>query len=143
MIDTTSMRLLYVAVFFAGTLAIYSSWVVHLHEGKARRLEELEAELQKDKEELATLRDRVTCPVCLEQFHSRGTLACRIVPRLLGCGHTACEGCLRAICNPLPPGPQSSGKFKALECPVCRKQCKVPSGDVGNLPLVYAMLGGR
>jgi hypothetical protein len=36
------------------------------------------------------------CPVCFEQYASPGVL-----PRILGCGHTFCEPCLRKMLAPL------------------------------------------
>ena len=40
--------------------------------------------------------ENLLCPVCFEQYAAPGTL-----PRILGCGHTFCEPCLRKMLAPL------------------------------------------
>ena len=40
--------------------------------------------------------ENLLCPVCFEQYAEPGAL-----PRMLGCGHTFCEPCLRKMLAPL------------------------------------------
>jgi hypothetical protein len=48
---------------------------------------------------LQAVPDILLCPVCFEQYASPGVL-----PRMLGCGHTFCEPCLRKMLAPLLAG---------------------------------------
>jgi hypothetical protein len=45
---------------------------------------------------LQAVPDSHLCPICFEQYASPDAL-----PRMLGCGHTFCEPCLRKMLAPL------------------------------------------
>ncbi|KAK9073231.1 hypothetical protein SSX86_007555 [Deinandra increscens subsp. villosa] len=53
------------------------------------------------------------CPVCLQPFDSEGT-----IPRVLACGHSACDSCL--IHLPKPPFPRT------IRCPACTQLVAYP-----------------
>jgi len=68
------------------------------------------------------LQSAFECSVCLETFQSQneGDITTSKVPRLLGCGHTFCTGCLVSLNN-------SSG----VECPQCRTVTRLDKGIEG------------
>lgn len=106
------------------------------------------------------------CPVCMEEYDE----ATKIVPRILPCGHTACQQCLQKMLTPLQvnstarprarlvpirlsfhslacqvadlhvPRGQATGKVKHVECPVCREKCAVDGGQAKTLTKVYDLL---
>ncbi|OIT38586.1 zinc finger ccch domain-containing protein 62 [Nicotiana attenuata] len=53
------------------------------------------------------------CPVCLQQYGDVST-----VPRVLACGHSACEDCLTQLQNPFPG---------TIRCPSCTQLVKLPN----------------
>ncbi len=56
---------------------------------------------------------RETCSICVESYlDSRGH-----IPKVLGCGHTFCEGCLESL--------RSMGR---RDCPTCRRENFPPAG---------------
>ena len=60
----------------------------------------------------------------------------RRVPRILQCGHTACQGCLTLMLRTA----NAEEHAKKLECPECRKVTKVPRGKASNLQKNFALL---
>ena len=60
----------------------------------------------------------------------------RHVPRILQCGHTACQGCLTLMLRTA----DAEAHSKKLECPECRKTTKVLRGKAGNLQKNFALL---
>ena len=71
-----------------------------------------------------------SCPLCFEAYGDT-------VPRMIGCGHTFCEGCLDRMLRPLP----ATSGVKKLRCPKCRKECRVPRGRAAELPQVFDIVG--
>ncbi|XP_073143005.1 uncharacterized protein [Henckelia pumila] len=66
------------------------------------------------------------CPVCLQPYE-----AISVIPRVLSCGHTTCEACLKQLPNPFP---------NTLRCTVCTLLVKFgncPSSLPKNLDLLY------
>ena len=74
------------------------------------------------------------CPLCTQPFleDESGTR----VPRILSCGHTACQGCFTLMLRPIA----ADGGFKKLACPECRKTTEVPRGKASNLLKNFALL---
>ncbi|KAB1200189.1 hypothetical protein CJ030_MR0G007880 [Morella rubra] len=60
------------------------------------------------------------CPVCLESYDG----ACAI-PRVLACGHTACEACLANLPQRFP---------QTVRCPACNQLVKYPAQGPSALP---------
>jgi len=58
------------------------------------------------------------------------------VPRILPCGHTACQDCYARMLRPIV----AEGDFKELECPECRVVTKVPRGQAEKLQKNFALL---
>jgi len=79
------------------------------------------------------LLSRAECPVCLERFDDR---CGQRVPRILPCGHTACQGCIALMLRPK----RAEGDFKTMECPECRVVTKVLRGKASSLPKNFALL---
>ena len=75
---------------------------------------------------LEMLQDIITCSICVEEAND---------PRPLTCQHTFCLQCLKTYI-------QSKERQDEVECPVCRKVCRLPNGNVENLPasFVYTQL---
>ncbi len=61
------------------------------------------------------------------------------VPRILQCGHFACQGCYNRMLRPVT----AEGNVKRLACPVCRKVTAVKRGQAGNLPKPQAPRSSR
>ena len=66
------------------------------------------------------------CPLCFEQYDSEEPG--HRVPRLLKCGHSACQGCYAKMLEPIV---QRNG-VKRLECPECRVEMQVNGGQASN-----------
>ena len=60
----------------------------------------------------------------------------RHVPRILPCGHSACQDCYARLLRPIV----AEGDFKELPCPECRVVTKVPRGKASNLTKNFGML---
>lgn len=60
------------------------------------------------------------CPVCLEPYDGVNT-----IPRVLACGHSACESCISNLPQKYP---------LAIRCPACTVVVKVPSQGPSLLP---------
>ncbi len=60
----------------------------------------------------------------------------RHVPRMLPCGHSACQHCFTLMLRPVA----ADGDFKRLECPSCRVVTEVLRGKPSNLPKNFALL---
>ena len=58
------------------------------------------------------------------------------IPRILPCGHTACQGCFTLMLRPIA----ADGDFKKLVCPDCRVVTKVLRGKASNLPKNFSLL---
>ena len=72
--------------------------------------------------QLLKQRSEITdCRICFEAFKK--------APKLLPCGHSFGEKCLRQFCehNKHKPGDQ-------VPCPLCRTKFEIPEGGVSNLP---------
>ncbi|KZV28821.1 hypothetical protein F511_06255 [Dorcoceras hygrometricum] len=66
------------------------------------------------------------CPVCLQPYD-----AASVIPRVLSCGHTTCEACLKQLPNPFP---------NTLRCTVCTLLIKFgncPTSLPKNLDLLH------
>ncbi|KAJ4835484.1 hypothetical protein Tsubulata_029625 [Turnera subulata] len=59
------------------------------------------------------LQDLPECPVCLQSYDSSTT-----VPRVITCGHTTCESCLKNLPQRYP---------QTIRCPACTQLVKFPS----------------
>ncbi|XP_010269042.1 PREDICTED: uncharacterized protein LOC104605824 isoform X2 [Nelumbo nucifera] len=55
------------------------------------------------------------CPVCLQIYNSGGT-----IPRVLSCGHSACEACLGQLSQRFP---------NTIRCPACTQLVKFPEAQ--------------
>ncbi|XP_050365646.1 uncharacterized protein LOC126784207 [Argentina anserina] len=60
------------------------------------------------------------CPVCLQNYDGAST-----IPRVLGCGHTACEDCLTKLPHRYP---------ETIRCPACTQLVKYPPNGAAALP---------
>ena len=60
----------------------------------------------------------------------------RHVPRILQCGHSACQDCYARLLRPIV----AEGNVKELPCPECRVATKVPRGQASNLTKNFGML---
>ena len=58
------------------------------------------------------------------------------VPRILPCGHSACQDCFARMLRPVA----AAGDFKKLECPSCREVTTVLRGKASNLQKNFALL---
>ncbi|KAL9979992.1 hypothetical protein ACROYT_G008522, partial [Oculina patagonica] len=67
---------------------------------------------------LNNLHEEVSCPVCMTAF---------IEPKLLPCLHSFCLHCLKGI-------QRTSGRNDIINCPECRRESRVPSGSLDELP---------
>ncbi|CAI2333365.1 unnamed protein product [Caenorhabditis sp. 36 PRJEB53466] len=73
-----------------------------------------------------------SCPVCSNEYHTIR------IPRVLTCGHTICELCIRKIDNEENNNNDTLGDVRC--CPTCRVQFEHKSGEEWNLPPNYALL---
>ncbi|GAB2229209.1 hypothetical protein Droror1_Dr00023346 [Drosera rotundifolia] len=64
--------------------------------------------------------DPPECPVCLQPYSSSA-----VIPRVLPCGHTACQSCLNLLPNPHP---------RIIRCPSCTQLLSFPASGAGALP---------
>ena len=64
------------------------------------------------------VREILTCSICLEEADD---------PRPLLCQHTFCYKCLKKYVEKIP-------ERLEIPCPVCRKMCPLPNGNVDELP---------
>ena len=92
---------------------------------------------------------RCTCPICFLRYTDSETTR-RLMPRVVACGHTFCEGCLedqldshsvlvhrqRGILQD-----DQDTQDKTIGCPTCRVSIVVPQGDAANLTPNFALLG--
>jgi len=76
-------------------------------------------------------RDAAECPLCMEVYDEELR-----VPRILQCGHSACQGCYARLLRPIT----ARGNAKKLECPTCRKVTEVKRGKADNLPKNFSLL---
>ena len=60
----------------------------------------------------------------------------RRVPRILQCGHTACQGCLSLMLRTADAEEHS----KKLPCPTCSKVTEVKQGKASNLLKNFSLL---
>ena len=67
---------------------------------------------------LNNLHEEVSCSVCMTTFTD---------PKQLPCLHSFCLHCLQGI-------QRTSGRDDIIVCPECRKESRVPSGNLNNLP---------
>ena len=74
------------------------------------------------------------CPLCLEPYHDDESGL--HVPRILQCGHTACQGCYAKMLRPI----NAENDVKKLECPECRVVTEVVRGRADSLPKVFSLL---
>ena len=58
------------------------------------------------------------------------------VPRILQCGHSACQGCYARLLRPIT----AQGNVKKLECPTCREVTEVKRGKAANLLKNFSLL---
>lgn len=71
-----------------------------------------------------------SCSVCLEHFEVKGTL----LPRLLPCNHSFCDGCLRCLFSP----------ENTISCPECRTVFQYRTGfPVQNKYILAHLVGKR
>ena len=67
------------------------------------------------------VQDIITCSICVEESND---------PRPLTCQHTFCLQCLKKYIK-------SKDRQDEIECPVCRKVCPLPNGNVEDLPASF------
>ena len=72
--------------------------------------------------------------VCFEAFGDDDSG--QHVPRILRCGHCACQNCYAKMLAKVPP----QGDVKPLPCPVCRAVTEVARGQAASLPKVFSLL---
>ena len=84
----------------------------------------------RDKSAPAPVLEAASCPICLHLYGDS------IAPRMMGCGHTFCDGCLDEMLRPLP----ACGGIKKLSCPKCRTECSVPKGRAAELPANFDIM---
>ncbi|KAL9979985.1 hypothetical protein ACROYT_G008513, partial [Oculina patagonica] len=72
---------------------------------------------------LNNLHEEVSCPVCMTAF---------IEPKLLPCLHSFCLHCLKGI-------QRTSGRNDIITCPECRRESRVPSGSLDELPTNFCI----
>ena len=58
------------------------------------------------------------------------------VPRILRCGHSACQNCYAKMLAKVPP----EGNLKPLPCPVCREVTEIERGRADSLPKNFLLL---
>ena len=97
--------------------------------------------LLRERDSMLTKRDSgsgeaTECPLCFEGY--RDDDSGRHVPRILPCGHAACQGCYAKMLRPINAEPNSH--VKKLECPECRVVTEVPCGRADRLQKVFALL---
>ena len=63
------------------------------------------------------------CDICMEEYTDN------IIPRILKCGHSFCEICLKKM-SEIYGG-------KKINCPKCKEECRILKGDITNLPINY------
>ncbi len=81
----------------------------------------------------ATNKD-IECPLCMELYAEDDSE--QRLPRILQCGHSACQDCFARMLRPIA----ADGCFKKLECPECRETTKVLRGKASNLLKNFALL---
>ena len=74
------------------------------------------------------------CPCCFEVYRDDGDGL--HVPRILPCGHSACQDCFARLLRPIV----AEGNVKELPCPSCRVVMKVSRGRASNLTKNFALL---
>ena len=74
------------------------------------------------------------CPFCFEAY--RDDDSGQRVPRILQCGHCACQNCYAKMLAPVLP----EGNVKPLPCPVCRVVTNVERGRADSLLKVFSLL---
>eukprot|EP01045_Picozoa_sp_COSAG04_P008617 COSAG04_NODE_481_length_13663_cov_9.055662_8_plen_126_part_00 len=79
------------------------------------------------------------CPLCSEPY-TDAEPGLR-TPRILQCGHTACQGCYASLLRLAPVDQHGSGHGKRLACPTCREETNVKGGSAENLPKNFVALG--
>ncbi|XP_078364721.1 E3 ubiquitin-protein ligase TRIM71-like [Oculina patagonica] len=67
---------------------------------------------------LHNLHEEVSCSVCMTPFTN---------PKMLSCLHSFCLHCLKEI-------QRTSGRHDIIICPECRREIKITSGDLNDLP---------
>ena len=75
------------------------------------------------------------CPLCFEPYRDEGPR----VPRILQCGHSACQGCYAHLLRLAPVN--EHGHSKRFACPTCREVTNVRAGSAANLPKNFSLLG--
>ena len=78
--------------------------------------------------------EAVECPFCFEAY--RDDDSGQRVPRILQCGHCACQNCYAKMLAPVQP----EGNVKPLPCPVCRVVTDVARGRADSLQKNFALL---
>ena len=76
------------------------------------------------------------CPLCFERY--RDDESGLHVPRILQCGHGACQGCYAKMLVTVNAEPNAH--VKKLECPECREVTAVPRGRADRLQKVFGLL---
>ena len=74
------------------------------------------------------------CPFCFEPYVDDDSG--QHVPRILRCGHCACQNCYAKMLAKVPP----QGNVKPLPCPVCRVVTEVARGQAASLQKNFALL---
>ena len=81
----------------------------------------------RDKSAPAPVLEAASCPICLHLYGDS------IAPRMMGCGHTFCDGCLGEMLRP-------RFGIKKLSCPKCRTECSVLKGRAAELPANFDIM---
>ena len=68
------------------------------------------------------------CPICFKHYNDDETG--KLVPRILGCGHTVCIACIANMLTRV----NAVGHMKPFGCPMCHKVTKVRLGKANELP---------
>ena len=74
-----------------------------------------------DSKFVSKVEEIITCSICVELIDD---------PRVLQCLHTYCYKCLVQYLS-------SKDKQHEIECPICRKWCPLPNGNVDELPVSF------
>ena len=71
---------------------------------------------------IAKLMPEITCSLCLDIYSN---------PKRLPCDHIYCSECLKGMAS---RDTLKRGMKGHLRCPECRRDLKIPEGDVDKLP---------
>ena len=79
--------------------------------------------------------ERAECQLCFEVYNSDEPGL--HVPRILTCGHTACQGCFARMLARID---EKQNGEKLFSCPVCNVVTEVSGGEAASLPKNFSLL---